>query len=51
MTASLPAGLKSADIARFTLRAGQLENIEPVIAYWCMLSSFEADMITKTPYR
>ncbi|KAK7609956.1 Vta1 like-domain-containing protein [Phyllosticta paracitricarpa] len=35
MPPQIPAGLKAADIARFSLRASQLEKIKPVIAYWC----------------
>jgi len=27
--------LKSADIARFVQRAGQVEKAKPVVAYWC----------------
>lgn len=34
MSAQLPASLKPADVARFTLRAHQLEQAKPVIAYW-----------------
>lgn len=42
MALPIPATLKNADIARFALRAGQLEKMEPVIAYWCMsFFSFE----------
>ncbi|RMZ78097.1 hypothetical protein DV737_g4022, partial [Chaetothyriales sp. CBS 132003] len=35
MAASFPPGLKSADISRFALRAGQLEKAKPIAAYWC----------------
>jgi len=35
MAASIPAPLRSADIARFAVRGAQLEKIEPPIAYWC----------------
>ncbi|KAL9005211.1 MAG: hypothetical protein Q9188_002010 [Gyalolechia gomerana] len=35
MAASIPAPLKSADIARFAQRAGQVEKAKPSIAYWC----------------
>lgn len=35
MAAQIPASLKEADIARFALRATQLEAAKPVIAYWC----------------
>lgn len=35
MSSGLPAALKSADIARFAQRAGQLEKAKPAIAYWC----------------
>ncbi|KAI6247927.1 Vacuolar protein sorting-associated protein vts1 [Erysiphe necator] len=31
----IPAKLKEADLTRFINRATQLENIKPVIAYWC----------------
>ena len=34
MSVQVPASLKSADVARFALRAGQLEQAKPVIAYW-----------------
>lgn len=32
---SVPASLKSADIARFALRAQQLQQAKPTISYWC----------------
>ena len=35
MAATIPAPLKAADIARFALRAGQLEKAKPVVAYYC----------------
>lgn len=35
MSTSVPASLKSADVTRFVFRAGQLEKVKPVIAYWC----------------
>ncbi|KAJ5791202.1 uncharacterized protein N7518_008213 [Penicillium psychrosexuale] len=35
MTSNIPAGLRSADIGRFAVRAAQIENAKPVIAYWC----------------
>ncbi|RMZ84987.1 hypothetical protein DV738_g185, partial [Chaetothyriales sp. CBS 135597] len=35
MAASVPAGLKTADISRFAVRAGQLEKAKPIAAYWC----------------
>ncbi|KAI9748626.1 MAG: hypothetical protein M4579_007166 [Chaenotheca gracillima] len=35
MAATIPAGLKPADITRFAVRAAQLEKVKPVIAYWC----------------
>ncbi|KAH8431788.1 uncharacterized protein LDX57_009441 [Aspergillus melleus] len=35
MASNIPAGLKSADIGRFAVRAAQLERVKPVIAYWC----------------
>ncbi|KAL8909427.1 MAG: hypothetical protein Q9207_000262 [Kuettlingeria erythrocarpa] len=35
MASSIPTALKSADIARFAQRAGQLEKAKPAIAYWC----------------
>ncbi|KAL8872541.1 MAG: hypothetical protein Q9174_001847 [Haloplaca sp. 1 TL-2023] len=35
MAANIPAALKSADIGRFALRAGQLEKAKPSISYWC----------------
>jgi len=35
MAAQVPASLKAADIGRYALRASQLEQAKPVIAYWC----------------
>ncbi|RMD39225.1 hypothetical protein DV735_g5903, partial [Chaetothyriales sp. CBS 134920] len=35
MAASVPAGLKTADISRFAHRAAQLEKPKPIAAYWC----------------
>ncbi|PWY95677.1 DUF605-domain-containing protein [Aspergillus sclerotioniger CBS 115572] len=35
MASTIPASLRSADIGRYALRAAQLENAKPVIAYWC----------------
>ncbi|KAI9931585.1 hypothetical protein ASPWEDRAFT_105945 [Aspergillus wentii DTO 134E9] len=35
MASNIPAGLKSADIGRFAVRAAQIERAKPVIAYWC----------------
>lgn len=35
MASGIPAALKSADIARFAQRAGQVEKAKPSIAYWC----------------
>ncbi|KAL8744559.1 MAG: hypothetical protein Q9184_007985, partial [Pyrenodesmia sp. 2 TL-2023] len=35
MASSMPAALKSADVARFAQRAGQVEKAKPAIAYWC----------------
>lgn len=35
MASSIPTALKSADIARFAQRAGQVEKAKPAIAYWC----------------
>lgn len=35
MAATIPAALRSADIARFALRAGQVEKAKPAVAYWC----------------
>lgn len=34
MSSPPPASLKQADITRFALRAGQLEQAKPVVAYW-----------------
>ncbi|POS87406.1 hypothetical protein EPUL_000661 [Erysiphe pulchra] len=31
----IPEKLKAADLTRFINRAAQLENIKPIIAYWC----------------
>ncbi|MCJ1380305.1 hypothetical protein MMC17_003408 [Xylographa soralifera] len=35
MVTVVPAALKSADIARFAIRAAQVEKAKPPIAYWC----------------
>ncbi|KAJ5143599.1 Vacuolar protein sorting-associate Vta1 N-terminal [Penicillium bovifimosum] len=35
MASNIPAGLRSADIGRFAIRAAQIETAKPVIAYWC----------------
>ena len=35
MAGTIPPALKSTDVARFALRAGQLEKAKPVVAYWC----------------
>lgn len=35
MAANIPAKLKTADLTRFIVRAGQLELAKPVVAYWC----------------
>ncbi|KAL8972540.1 MAG: hypothetical protein Q9197_002731 [Variospora fuerteventurae] len=35
MATNIPSALKSADVARFAQRAGQLEKAKPAIAYWC----------------
>ncbi|KAI0020794.1 Vta1 like-domain-containing protein [Xylariomycetidae sp. FL0641] len=35
MAANIPAGLKQSGITPFLVRANQLENAKPVIAYWC----------------
>ncbi|KAL4898203.1 DUF605-domain-containing protein [Aspergillus ambiguus] len=35
MANNIPAGLRSADIGRFAVRAAQLESVKPVVAYWC----------------
>lgn len=35
MASNVPAGLKSADIGRFAVRAAQVERAKPVVAYWC----------------
>ncbi|KAL8707273.1 MAG: hypothetical protein Q9225_007787 [Loekoesia sp. 1 TL-2023] len=35
MAAGIPAALKSADVARFAQRAGQVEKAKPSVAYWC----------------
>ncbi len=40
MAAAIPAPLKSADVARFAHRAGQLEKAKPVVAYYCELYIF-----------
>jgi hypothetical protein len=36
MAAHIPDKLKAADLTRFIVRAGQLEKVKPVMAYWCM---------------
>ena len=35
MAAHIPEKLKAADLARFIVRASQLETVKPVVAYWC----------------
>ncbi|KAA8643535.1 uncharacterized protein ATNIH1004_010304 [Aspergillus tanneri] len=35
MANNIPAGLKSADIGRFAIRAAQLERVKPIVSYWC----------------
>ncbi|KAJ5121809.1 Vacuolar protein sorting-associate Vta1 N-terminal [Penicillium atrosanguineum] len=35
MASSIPAGLRTADIGRFAVRAAQIEKAKPVVAYWC----------------
>ncbi|CAG8060494.1 unnamed protein product [Penicillium olsonii] len=35
MASTIPAGLRSADIGRFAIRAAQVETAKPVVAYWC----------------
>lgn len=35
MASSLPAKIKTPDIARFAHRAAQLESAKPIVAYWC----------------
>ena len=35
MAGIVPAPLKTADVSRFALRAGQLEKAKPVVAYYC----------------
>ncbi|OQE19762.1 hypothetical protein PENFLA_c018G06894 [Penicillium flavigenum] len=35
MASNVPAGLRSADIGRFAIRATQIEKAKPVVAYWC----------------
>lgn len=35
MAANIPAGLKSAAITPFLVRAAQLEKAKPIISYWC----------------
>ncbi|KAI5306043.1 hypothetical protein KEM56_002439 [Ascosphaera pollenicola] len=35
MPATIPQGLKQADISRFATRASQLQSFKPVISYWC----------------
>ena len=41
MAASIPQGLKTADITRFATRAAQVEKAKPAIAYWCMNNAFQ----------
>lgn len=38
MAAAIPPPLKTADIARFAHRAGQLEKAKPVVAYYCKIA-------------
>ena len=35
MASQIPTSLKAAEIGRFVTRASQLEQAEPVVAYWC----------------
>ncbi|KAL4866817.1 hypothetical protein BDV12DRAFT_172308 [Aspergillus spectabilis] len=35
MPSNIPVALKSADIGRYAVRAAQLENLKPIVAYWC----------------
>lgn len=58
MASTVPAGLRTADIGRFALRAAQIEKAKPVIAYWCECAHFPAmghELITQCdrqfPYR
>ena len=37
MNVEIPQALRNADVTRFATRAAQLEKIEPVISYWCMI--------------
>ncbi|KAL9603781.1 MAG: hypothetical protein Q9179_002072 [Wetmoreana sp. 5 TL-2023] len=41
MAANVPPALKSADIARFALRAAQVEKAKPSIAYWYLMDKLE----------
>ncbi|KAL9018925.1 MAG: hypothetical protein Q9185_003759 [Variospora sp. 1 TL-2023] len=41
MAANIPSALKSADVARFAQRAGQLEKAKPAIAYWSAAAFLE----------
>jgi hypothetical protein len=49
MAATVPPGLKGADIAQFAHRAQQLEKFKPIITYWracCTWPLFErADLL------
>jgi hypothetical protein len=38
MASQIPTALKAADLARFAMRASQLEKAKPVISYWCWTS-------------
>jgi hypothetical protein len=35
MSTQVPAVVKAADLARFAMRASQLEKAKPVISYYC----------------
>lgn len=37
MADEIPAGLKQADVAIYktATRAAQLQNVKPIVAYWC----------------
>ena len=37
MSADIPEKLKHADITGFAVRAAQLQQFKPVVAYWCQL--------------
>lgn len=49
MAANVPAKLKPAGITPYVLRANQLRQAKPVIAYWCTSASPSRDLLCYEP--